>query len=60
MLIRYLKKDKIKTDLIEFDYREKFTKNKSKIFDYIKSGLINKFNLNENDLIVLMLPTCLF
>ena len=59
MLIRYLKKDKIKTDLIEFDYREKkFTKNKFKNFDYIKSGLINKFNLNENDLIVLMLPTC--
>ena len=59
LLIRCLKKDKIKTDLIEFDYREKkFTKNKSKIFDYIKSGLINKFNLNENDLIVLMLPTC--
>ena len=59
LLIRCLKKDKIKTDLIEFDYREKkFTKNKSKIFDYIKSGLINKFNLNENDLIVLILPTC--
>ena len=59
LLLRYLKKDKIKTDLIEFDYREKkFTKTKSKIFDYIKSGFINKFNLNENDLIVLMLPTC--
>ena len=59
LLMRYLKKDGIKTDLIEFDYREKkFTNNKSKIFDYIKFGLINKFNLNENDLIVLMLPTC--
>ena len=47
LLLRYLKKDKIKTDLIEFDYREKkFTKTKSKIFDYIKSGLINKFNLD--------------
>lgn len=59
LLMRYLKKDGIKTDLIEFDYREKkFTNNKSKIFDYIKFRLINKFNLNENDLIVLMLPTC--
>tara|TARA_B100000989_G_C19485556_1_gene447263 strand:+ start:599 stop:1312 length:714 start_codon:yes stop_codon:yes gene_type:complete len=59
LLLKYLKKDRIKTGLIEFDYREKkYTKNKSKIFDYIKFGLINKFNINENDLIVLMLPTC--
>ena len=41
LLIKYLKKDRIKTDLIEFDYRDKkFTNNKSKIFDYIKFGLI--------------------
>ena len=59
LLIKYLKKDRIKTDLIEFDYRgKKFTNNKSKIFDYLKFGLIKKFNLNKNDLIVLMLPTC--
>ena len=59
LLLKYLRKDKIKTNLLEFDYREKkYAKNNSKIFDYIKFGLIKKFSLNESDLIVLMLPTC--
>ena len=59
ILLKYLKYDKIDTSLVEFDFRKKkFATNKSKIFDYIKTGFINKFNLNNNDLIVLMLPTC--
>ncbi len=59
ILLKYLRKDKIKTNLIQFDLRKKkFTKNSSKIFDYIKYRLVKKLNFSQDDLIVLMLPTC--
>ena len=59
ILIRYLKKDKINYKNLIFDKRDIFhSKTKSKIFDYIKSDLIKKFNLNRNYLLVQMLPTC--
>ena len=53
-----LKKDKIKISNLEFDLREKkYSGNKSKIFDYIKSTFIQKYNLSKSDLIVQLLPT---
>ena len=58
-LIKYLKKDKYNYDKIVFDKRDiSHSKTKSKIFDYLKFDLIKKFNLNNEDLIVQMLPTC--
>ena len=58
-LIRYLKKDKLNYKNLIFDKRDiKHAKTKSKIFDYIKTDLIKKFNLNKNDLLVQLLPTC--
>tara|TARA_B100000925_G_C21936519_1_gene442621 strand:- start:211 stop:924 length:714 start_codon:yes stop_codon:yes gene_type:complete len=58
-LIYYLNKDKIDINKIAFDFRQKkHSRKKSKIFDYLKNDLIKKFNLQPNDLIVQMLPTC--
>jgi CMP-N,N'-diacetyllegionaminic acid synthase len=58
-LIKYLKKDKYNYDNIVFDKRDiSHSKKKSKIFDYLKFDLINKFSLNNDDLLVQMLPTC--
>ena len=58
ILIKYLKKDNLRTDILEFDEREsKHSKTKSKIFDYIKSDFIKKFQFKKNDLIVQLLPT---
>ncbi len=59
ILIKFLKKDNIYYKNLIFDKRENLhTKTKSKIFDYLKFDLIKKFNLNKNDLLVQMLPTC--
>ena len=59
VLIRYLKKNNINSKNLIFDKRStKHTKKKSKIFDYIKSDFIRKFNLKDEDLLVLLLPTC--
>ena len=59
LLIKYLKNDKIKHQNLVFDKRNKqHSKTKSKIFDYIKFDLIKKFKLQENNLLVQMLPTC--
>lgn len=58
-LIKYLKKDKLNCHDIIFDKRDiKYSKTKSKIFDYLKFDLIKKFDLDVNDLLVQMLPTC--
>lgn len=58
-LIKFLKKDKLNYNNILFDNRDSsHAKKKSKIFDYLKFDLIKKFNLNKNDLLVQMLPTC--
>ena len=59
ILIKFLKKDKINYKNLIFDKRDNLhTKTKSKIFDYLKHDLIQKFNLKKNDLLVQMLPTC--
>jgi len=59
ILIKFLRKDKIDFKNLIFDKRNNLhTKTKSKIFDYIKFDLIQKFNLGKNDLLVQMLPTC--
>ena len=59
ILIKFLKKDKINYKNLTFDKRDDLhTKTKSKIFDYLKHDLIQKFNLGKNDLLVQMLPTC--
>jgi CMP-N,N'-diacetyllegionaminic acid synthase len=59
ILIKFLKKDKIEYKNLTFDKRDNLhTQTKSKIFDYLKHDLIKKFNLQPNDLLVQMLPTC--
>ena len=59
ILVKFLKKDKINYKNLTFDKRDNLhTKTKSKIFDYLKNDLIQKFNLGKNDLLVQMLPTC--
>ena len=59
ILIKYLKKDKLNHKNLIFDKRNiMHSKTKSKIFDYLKFDLIKKFNLNGDDLLVQMLPTC--
>lgn len=59
ILINYLKKDRLNYKNLIFDKRiVKYSKTKSKIFDYIKSDLINKFDLSSDDLLVQLLPTC--
>ena len=59
ILIRYLKRDNLNFNNLIFDKRKKkHAKKKSKIFDYLKDDLIKKFDLNNNDLLVQMLPTC--
>jgi CMP-N-acetylneuraminic acid synthetase len=59
ILLKYLKKDNLKYPNLVFDKRDlNHSKTKSKIFDYIKYDLINKFNLKKKDLIVQMMPTC--
>lgn len=59
ILIKFLKKDRLNISKIIFDKRDvNHSKTKSKIFDYIKFDLINKFKLKKNDLLVQMLPTC--
>lgn len=59
ILLKFLKKDKIRNSIVEFDYRnKKHTKTKSKIFDYLKYDFIKKYNFRSDDLIVQMLPTC--
>lgn len=59
ILKKSLRKNKIKHDILEFDKRDiNHSKKKSKIFDYLKHDLIKKFNLQPNDLLVQMLPTC--
>jgi len=59
ILIKYLKKDKLNYKNLIFDKRHiTHSKTKSKIFDYLKYDLIKKFNLNGDDLLVQMLPTC--
>ena len=58
-LIKYLKKDKLNYHDIIFDKRDiKYSKTKSKIFDYLKFDFIKKFDLKDEDLLVQMLPTC--
>jgi CMP-N,N'-diacetyllegionaminic acid synthase len=59
ILIKFLKKDKINYKNLIYDKRDNsHTETKSKIFDYLKHDLIQKFNLNKNALLVQMLPTC--
>ena len=59
ILTKYLKKDKLNYKNLIFDKRSiAHSKTKSKIFDYLKYDLLNKFNFNKNDLLVQMLPTC--
>lgn len=59
ILLRYLKKDNLDYKNLIFDKRDAaHSKTKSKIFDYLKFDLIKKFDLNNNDLLVQMLPTC--
>ena len=59
ILVKFLKKDKINCKNLTFDKRDNLhTKTKSKIFDYLKFDLIQKFDLSKNDLLVQMLPTC--
>lgn len=59
ILKKSLRKNKIKHAILEFDKRNiNHSRKKSKIFDYLKYDLIKKFNLQPNDLIVQMLPTC--
>jgi CMP-N,N'-diacetyllegionaminic acid synthase len=59
ILINYLKKDKYDFKKLVFDKRKIFhSKKKSKIFDYLKYDLLNKFQFNKSDLLVQMLPTC--
>ena len=59
ILIKYLKKDRLNYKNLIFDKRHKTHSIKtSKIFDYLKSDLIEKFKLKKNDLLVQMLPTC--
>jgi CMP-N-acetylneuraminic acid synthetase len=59
ILLKFLNKDKVRHSILEFDYRnKKHTRTKSKIFDYLKSDLIKKYNFDKKDLIVQMLPTC--
>ncbi len=59
ILIKYLKKDKLNYSNLIFDKRQKTHSIKtSKIFDYLKYDLIEKFKLKKNDLLVQMLPTC--
>jgi CMP-N,N'-diacetyllegionaminic acid synthase len=59
ILIKYLKKDKLNYKNLIFDKRNTMhSKTKSKIFNYLKFDLIKKFNLNSDDLLVQMLPTC--
>ncbi len=59
ILIKYLKKDKLNYKNLIFDKRQKTHSIKtSKIFDYLKFDLIEKFKLKKNDLLVQMLPTC--
>ncbi len=58
-LIKFLKKDKLNYHDIIFDKRDvKYSKTKSKIFDYLKFDFIKKFDLKNEDLLVQMLPTC--
>ena len=58
ILIKFLIKDKIDCKNLIFDQRDNLhAKTKSKIFDYLKFDLIQKFNLSKNDLLVQMLPT---
>ena len=58
ILIYYLKKDNLDFSKIEFDNRsKKFSKTKSKIFDYLRHELIKKNKINRSDLIVQLLPT---
>ena len=59
ILVKFLKKDKLNFNNLVFDKRNtKHSKTKSKIFDYLKFDLINKYELKKNDLLVQMLPTC--
>ena len=59
ILVKYLKKDNFSYKNLIFDKRlNKYSKTKSKIFDYIKYDLIKKFGLSKKDLLVQMLPTC--
>ena len=59
ILTKYLKKDKLNYKNLIFDKRIiAHSKTKSKIFDYLKYDLLNKFNFKKNDLLVQMLPTC--
>ena len=59
ILVKYLKKDKLNYQDLIFDKRDpNHSKTKSKIFDYIKFDLIKKFDLDKEDLLVQMLPTC--
>ena len=59
ILTKYLKKDKLNYKNLIFDKRNIIhSKTKSKIFDYLKYDLLNKFNFKKNDLLVQMLPTC--
>ena len=58
ILIYYLKKDNLDFSKIKFDYRaSKFSRTKSKIFDYLKSEFIKKNLISNSDLIVQLLPT---
>ena len=58
ILLYYLKKDNLDFSKVEFDNRsKKFSNTKSKIFDYLKDGLIEKKKINRSDLIVQLLPT---
>lgn len=54
----YLKKDKISLRKIIFDKREKkFSGPNYKIFDYFKKILVKKYQFNNEDLLIQMLPT---
>jgi len=54
----YLKKDRLNQKNILFDLRDTIhAKKKSKIFDYLKFDLIQKFNIPKNNLLVQLLPT---
>ena len=58
LLIKILKKKKLDTSKLKFDYRSpKDSSDKKKIFQYVKNSLVNKMNLSQKDLIVLLLPT---
>ena len=58
LLIKILKKKKLNTSKLKFDYRSsKDSSDKKKIFQYIKNSLVKKMKLSQKDLIVLLLPT---